>query len=74
MGEGARGEQDVHRLRPLLYFPVFLQKTHRTRPQARNEKPAQHAARAPGVVSVNTRFWKILVTRVKRKIDLSISL
>jgi hypothetical protein len=41
MGEGARGEQDFHRLRSLLYFPVFLQKTRRTRPQARsrNENP-----------------------------------
>jgi hypothetical protein len=63
-------------LRSLLYFPVFLQKTRRTRPQARlrNEKtPARHAARPPGVVSMNTLFSKILVTGVKRKIDLPIS-
>jgi hypothetical protein len=29
------------------------------------KNPARHAARAPGAVSVNTRFWKILVTRVE---------
>src|SRR5262245_430906 len=37
----------------------------------RNKKPG--AARAPGVVSVNIFFWKILVTRVKRKIELLLS-
>jgi hypothetical protein len=48
MGEGARGEQDFHRLRSLLYFPVFLQKPRRARPhaRARNEKPG--AACRPG--------------------------
>src|SRR5262245_43489181 len=40
----------------------------------RNKKnPARHAARAPGVISVNIFFWKILVTRVKRKIELLLS-
>jgi hypothetical protein len=34
------------------------------------KNPARHAARTPGVVSVNTLFSKILVTRVKRKIEL----
>jgi hypothetical protein len=60
-------------LRSLLYFPVFLQKTRRTRGRA-TKNPARHAARAPGVISVNTLFSKILVTGVKRKIDLPISL
>src|SRR5258708_36639069 len=32
------------------------------------KNPARHPARAAGVVSVNTLFWKILVTRVKRKV------
>jgi hypothetical protein len=32
------------------------------------KNPARHPARAPGVVSVNNFFWKILVTRVKRKV------
>ena len=30
--------------------------------------PARHPARAAGVVLMNTLFWKILVTRVKRKV------
>src|SRR5262249_34961033 len=60
------------------YFPVFLQtrETRRARPHARRratKNPARHAARAPGVVSVNIFFWKILVTRVKRKIELPLS-
>jgi hypothetical protein len=33
------------------------------------KNPARHPARAAGVVSVNTLFWKILVTRVKTKMD-----
>src|SRR5262249_34110153 len=33
------------------------------------KNPARHPARAAGVASVNTLFWKILVTRVKRKVD-----
>src|SRR5262249_60229945 len=33
------------------------------------KNPARHPARAAGVASVNTFFWKILVTRVKRKVD-----
>src|SRR6516165_2087427 len=37
------------------------------------KNPARHAARAPSVVSVNIFFWKILVTRVKRKIELPLS-
>jgi hypothetical protein len=45
----------------------------RTRERA-TKNPARHAARAPGVVSVNTLFSKILVTRVKRKIELPLSL
>jgi hypothetical protein len=72
----ARGEQDFHRLRSLLYFPVLLQKKHAARGPTREratKNPARHAARAPGVVSVNMLFWKILVTRVKRKIDLPVS-
>src|SRR5262245_21819947 len=32
------------------------------------KSPARHPARAAGVASVNTLFWKILVTRVKRKV------
>jgi hypothetical protein len=44
----------------------------RTRVRA-TKNPARHAARAPGVVSVNTLFWKILVTRVKRKIERPLS-
>jgi hypothetical protein len=32
------------------------------------KRPARHPARGPGVVSVNNFFWKILVTRVKRKV------
>jgi hypothetical protein len=36
------------------------------------KSPARHPARASGVVSMNTFFWKILVTRVKRKVVSSI--
>jgi hypothetical protein len=43
----------------------------RTRSRA-TKNPARHPARAHGVVSVNNRFWKILVTRVKRKLISSI--
>src|SRR6266446_3914176 len=32
------------------------------------KSPARSPARAAGIVSVNTLFWKILVTRVKRKV------
>jgi hypothetical protein len=62
----------------LLYFPVFLQ-THENPPRAAaraaraTKNPARHAAQAPGIVSVNIFFWKILVTRVKRKIELPLS-
>jgi hypothetical protein len=44
----------------------------RTRGRA-TKNPARHAARAPGVISVNTLFSKILVTGVKRKIALPLS-
>src|SRR5262245_49632875 len=56
-------------------FSCFFCK-HRARAPARRratKNPARHAARAPGVVSVNIFFWKILVTRVKRKIELPLS-
>jgi hypothetical protein len=46
------------------------------KPAARDratKNPARHAARASGVVSVNTLFSKILVTRVKRKMGLPLS-
>jgi hypothetical protein len=54
-----------------LYFPVFSANTTNT-PRAAADRvratknPARSPARAAGVVSVNTLFWKILVTRVKR--------
>src|ERR1700746_669251 len=32
------------------------------------KSPARHPARAADVLSVNTLFWRILVTRVKRKV------
>src|SRR6516165_8430297 len=58
-------------------FSCFLQtrETRRARPYAApaTKNPARHAARAPSVVSVNIFFWKILVTRVKRKIELPLS-
>jgi hypothetical protein len=58
----------------LLYFPVFSAKTRNTpRAAAQQKNPARHAVRVPGVVSVNTFFWKILVTRVKRGIELPLS-
>jgi hypothetical protein len=75
MGEGARGGQDFHRLRSLLYFSVFC-KNHAARGRTREratKNPARHAARALGVVSVNTLFSKIPVTGVKRKIELPLS-
>jgi len=36
------------------------------------KSPARCPVRAAGVVSVNTFFWKILVTRVKRVVDLAL--
>jgi hypothetical protein len=45
----------------------------RTRGFAQQKNPARHAAQAPGVVSVSIFFWKILVTRVKRKIEQPLS-
>jgi hypothetical protein len=44
----------------------------RTRGRA-TKNPARHAARVLGVVSVNTLFSKILVTGVKRKIELPLN-
>jgi hypothetical protein len=55
----------------LLYFPVFSANTTNP-PRAAaarvraTKNPARSPARAAGVLSVNTLFWKILVTRVKR--------
>jgi hypothetical protein len=55
----------------LLYFPVFSANTTNT-PRAAaartraTKNPARSPARVAGVLSVNTLFWKILVTRVKR--------
>jgi hypothetical protein len=54
-----------------LYFPVFSANTTNT-PRAAaargraTKNPARSPARAADVLSVNTLFWKILVTRVKR--------
>jgi hypothetical protein len=59
-------------------FPCFFCKDEkhaargRTRGRA-TKNPARHAVRALGVVSVNTLSWKILVTRVKRKMGLPLS-
>src|SRR5262249_44706331 len=62
----------------LLCIFLFFPRTRETRRAAARaaratKNPARHAARAPGVVSVNIFFWKILVTRVKRKIELPLS-
>jgi len=58
----------------LFFFAKNEKPAARGRRHGRATKnPARHAARAPGVVSVNTFFWKILVTRVKRKIELPLS-
>jgi len=65
-------------LRDPLYFPVFSANT-RNPPRAAaraaraTKNPARHAAQTPGVVSMNIFFWKILVTRVKRKIEMPFS-
>jgi hypothetical protein len=57
------------------FSPVFSCFFAKNTPCGRATKnPARHAARAPGAVSVNTPFSKILVTGVKRKIDLPVSL
>jgi hypothetical protein len=57
-----------------LFFCKNEKPAARGRTSGRATKdPARHAARAPGVVSVNTLFSKILVTRVKRKIELPLS-
>jgi hypothetical protein len=61
----------------LCIFLFFLQTRETRRAAARaaraTKNPARHAAQAPGVVSMNIFFWKILVTRVKRKIELPLS-
>jgi hypothetical protein len=57
-----------------LFFCKHAKPAARDRTRVRATKnPARHAARASGVVSVNTLFSKILVTRVKRKIELPLS-
>jgi hypothetical protein len=54
-----------------VFSCFFAKNTPRGRARERATKnPARHAARAQGVVSVNTLFSKILVTGVKQKIDL----
>ena len=60
-------------LRSLLCIFLFFLQTRETRRAAAAcvraiKNPARHPARAAGVVSVNTLFWKILVTRVKQKV------
>jgi hypothetical protein len=40
---------------------------------SRNKKPGAVCRPGAGVVSVNIFFWKILVTRVKRKIEPALS-
>jgi len=55
----------------LLYFPVFSANTTNPRRAAAarvraTKNPARSPARAADVLSMNTLFWKILVTRVKR--------
>jgi len=57
-----------------LFFLQTREPAARGRTRVRATKnPARHAARGSGVVSVNTLFSKILVTRVKRKIELPLS-
>jgi hypothetical protein len=57
-----------------LFFFKHAKPAGRGRTRVRATKnPARHAARALGVVSVNTLFSKILVTGVKRKIELPLS-
>src|SRR5258707_3894152 len=53
-----------------ISFPISCENTPRA-PAAcarATKSPARSPARAAGVVSMNTLFWKILVTRVKRKV------
>ena len=54
-----------------LFFCKTRNTPHAAGPRGRATKnPARHPARAlSGVVLVNTLFWKILVTRVKRKVS-----
>jgi len=53
-----------------MAYPFLL--SHENTPRAAaacvraTKNPARSPARAAGVLSVNTLFWKILVTRVKR--------
>jgi hypothetical protein len=59
---------------PPVFSCFFAKNTPRAAACGRATKnPVRHAARVFGVVSVNTLFWKILVTRVKRKIELPLS-
>ena len=54
------------------YVAAFGSEVGRTR-GSRNKKPGAACRPGAGVVSVNIFFWKILVTRVKRKIELPLS-
>jgi hypothetical protein len=57
-----------------LFFAKHEKPAARVRTRGHATKnPARHAARARGVVSVNTLLSKILVTGVKRKIALPLS-
>src|SRR6266436_3156049 len=55
-----------------MAYPFLL--SHENTPRAAaarvraTKNPARSPARAADVLSVNTLFWKILVTRVKRKV------
>src|SRR5258707_14665877 len=50
-----------------LFFCKTRNTPHAAAARARATKsPARHPARATGAALVNTFFWKILVTRVKR--------
>src|SRR5262249_12784991 len=53
---------------PCRPVPIPNRKPHRRRSRTRNKKPATAPAGPAGTVSVNTFFWKILVTRVNGKI------
>jgi hypothetical protein len=58
-----------------MAFLLSDEKKHAARGRLRGraaKSPVRHPARAFGAVSVNTFFWKILVTRVKRKVVSSI--
>jgi hypothetical protein len=72
---GRAGRRPASELRKVSCISLFFANTrHPPRAAARaaraTKNPARHAARASGVLSVSIFFWKILVTRVKRKIEL----